>query len=522
VLLGALFGLGPHAAASPAASILASYSFEDESPSGPDTFTVFRGARGHVRLSSSYRVSGYRSVELKDEKNDGDFPELVGYFEECRAGKLFFHFTLLTTDPREELNVALAGPRFFGVEKDGIAFWLAVREGQLVHHSDSISRRLGPIAPFVWHAVDVAYDVGAGTYDLRIAREGESTPMVALRNQANAAAQPRSAVDKFSFVGDPFGDASSARYYVDDVVVGTDEAIATLPFVAPGRRRFFVDLFLAYERRLLERPRCLPVVGSEDFGVDDASPLAAAWAETCDALEDGDLDRGLRGLDALRVAAPSSGLVALSRVVALAAKHRFREASEEIALASAGWRDDPRYAAAVAYLGLKRDDLQEALEVLRDPASRVLSRARNPFLGLLGREGLDRARLEARLRGANAEAARERLEDTLLVDQYFFVQLFPGDTSSARDYALALRDRLEPHSDEGASWTERAGDACFARRDLFEARGYWEQARRAAAAREAAPAKARLDLKLADVAFLEGNHEAERRLRERHYGALRE
>ena len=44
---------------------------------------------------------------------DHDFPELQGFFPERRDGRLAFHFALLTTDPRQELNVALAGPGWF-------------------------------------------------------------------------------------------------------------------------------------------------------------------------------------------------------------------------------------------------------------------------------------------------------------------------------------------------------------------------------------------------------------------------
>ena len=98
-------------------AVLASYSFDDDVATGPDTFAIWQGARhskggrGHVRLSSAFHVSGHRSVELEDVAGDSDFPELQGYFPVRRAGQLFFHFAFLTTDPGQELNIALAGPR---------------------------------------------------------------------------------------------------------------------------------------------------------------------------------------------------------------------------------------------------------------------------------------------------------------------------------------------------------------------------------------------------------------------------
>ena len=82
-------------------AVLASYSFDDDVATGPDTFAIWQGARhskggrGHVRLSSAFHLSGHRSVELQDIAGDGDFPELQGYFPVRREGQLFFHFAFL-------------------------------------------------------------------------------------------------------------------------------------------------------------------------------------------------------------------------------------------------------------------------------------------------------------------------------------------------------------------------------------------------------------------------------------------
>src|SRR5437867_6182177 len=279
------------AAAAGSGSILASYSFEDAVATGPDTFAIFQAARhvgtgqGRVSLSSAFHVSGYRSVEIKDVAGGGDFPGLPGYFPVRTAGRLCFHFAFLTTDAKEELNVALAGPRFFQLDKDGIAFWLGTREGRLVHVSDGIPKKLFPVEAFVWYAVDVAYDLVAGTYALTIHREGQKTPVVALRDQPNTTRRPGSAVDKFSFVGSPYGDTSSVVYYVDDVVIGTDESVAQLPFVAPGRRKLFVDLFAEYQRRLRERPRCLPLTGPDDVGLSSADLADLGRAGLLDSVK---------------------------------------------------------------------------------------------------------------------------------------------------------------------------------------------------------------------------------------------
>src|SRR5262249_56379110 len=87
---------------------------------GPDTFAVFRAAHGRVGLSTAFRLSGYRSVEISDVAGNGDFSELQGYFPVQRTGRVFAHFALLTARPEEELNVALAGPNGFQPRNDGL------------------------------------------------------------------------------------------------------------------------------------------------------------------------------------------------------------------------------------------------------------------------------------------------------------------------------------------------------------------------------------------------------------------
>ena len=550
----------PAAAAGPR-SILASYSFEDVVATGPDTFAIFQAARhvgsgrGRVSLSSAFHVTGYRSVQITDVAGDGDFPELQGYFPARTAGRLFFHFAFLTTDPKEELNIALAGPRFFQMEKDGIAFWLGTREGRLVHVSDSIPKKLFPVEAFVWYAVDVAYDLVAGTYALTIHREGQETPLVALRDQPNTTRRARSAVDKFSFVGSPYGDTSSVVYYVDDVVIGTDESVAQIPFVAPGRRKLFVDLFAEYQRQLRERPRCLPLTSPDDVGLssadladlgreglmdtvkrvfagdlvelaDAARPgpsrsrqvfgAVAQWNTGCQALDAGDSRRALAHFEKASVLVPEGKIFTLSAVLALAGMKRFAEADERLLMLADG-RDDPRYAVVSAYMGLARGDLDQAEAWLRDPASRVLDREANPLLALF-RKSLP-ADLLAGLRAQLGAAFPGLLDETLVVEQYYYVQLWKGQYDAARDYALQMGERLRRAGVPASVWSERAGDAAFYRRDLSEARQLYEDAIRG---EKDSGVLMVLYLKLADIAHLSGDLETERALREHYYGALTE
>ncbi|MGH9425572.1 MAG: hypothetical protein ACRD2L_04600, partial [Terriglobia bacterium] len=247
---------------------LVSYSFDDqELATGPDTFAVFEKARGSVRMTTQVRYSGYRSLEIHDIAGDGDFPELQGYFKLRSTGKLYFHFAFMTASPFEELNIALAGPEWFSLKKNGIGFWLKTREGNLYQQSDSMPKKLLPMEAFVWYGVDVVYDISAGAYDLIIHREGQEKPLVSLQQQANASNQPGSAVDKFSFIGDTAEDRSNVTYYVDDVVIGIDEHIVQAPFVAPGRRKLFVDYWSDSQRNSRGKPVPLDIVDLSDLGV---------------------------------------------------------------------------------------------------------------------------------------------------------------------------------------------------------------------------------------------------------------
>lgn len=241
LLLSLLLWAALPASAAQPSPILVSYSWDDEkTDTGPDTFSVFRNARGNVQLSNELRVSGSQSVEIRDVAGDGDFPELQGYFPERRDGWLVVHFALLVVDPRQELNIALAGPRGFGLGRDAIAVWLSTRDGDLLHTTDSVPKRLLRLEPLTWYAIDVDYDVVRGRYDLRIFEEGGRRPVVALKDQPNAASQPGSAVSLFSFIGD-LADRSNVFYFVDDVVVASTRKVALPPFVAPGRRQFLAD-----------------------------------------------------------------------------------------------------------------------------------------------------------------------------------------------------------------------------------------------------------------------------------------
>ena len=225
----------PPSAAEPVFAVLAHHGFDGErADTGPDTFRVFEQARGRVTRTDAFRWSGEYSVEVRDVAGDGDFPELQGYFDARASGRLYAHFALLVTDPAEPFNVALAGPGGFGLRPDGLAFWLENRDGVLRHVSDGIPKKLLPLAPFTWYQFDLLVDLDRARYQLAVSEEGRDEPLVAVADQPTATAQPGSAVDKFSFIGDRGEDVSRVVYYVDDVVIGADTGAAPPPSSPPA------------------------------------------------------------------------------------------------------------------------------------------------------------------------------------------------------------------------------------------------------------------------------------------------
>jgi tetratricopeptide (TPR) repeat protein len=502
------------------ASILVRYSFDETVlDTGPDTFTVFQNAKGSVRLSTLNRLSGYQSIEIRDAAGDGDFPELQGYFQQRTSGKLFMHFALMVTNPSEELNIALAGPEWFTLRRNGIAFWLKTIDGYLCHYSDSMPKKLFAMTPFVWYVVNTAYDIDAGTYDMTIHEEGRPDPIVSVRKQPNAPSQPASAIDKFSFIGDAGSDRSAVMYYVDDVVLGVNESVTQLPFAAPGRRKLFVDYWNDYQLGRHSQPGLLPVMELSDLGFqpgdlqsirndgledvlqqalaghaaivpDGVSPASRRLLEAvissnagAAAFKSGQLEAALARFEEAARAAPAAKLHAMNSVLTLAALGKWAEADLRLQAIHMDWRDDVRFPAAAAMIGIARQDLLRAEEWLRDPAER-----------------------------ASAPSAL----DALIAEQYFYVLLWQNQADRAAQFAERMAERHRLPGLPSALWLERRGDAAFALGDSGGALRWYEDSLAAGNS----PSETRVLLKLSDVYFRLGDLQKERIHREKIYGRL--
>jgi hypothetical protein len=300
--------------------------------------------------------------------------------------------------------------------------------------------------------------------------------------------------------------------------------------MAPGRRKLFVDAFSEYQRLLRERPRCLPAADPEDFGLDpeDLGALAAAgfseslrrmlgtpgapgahpsgergperwrrvleaaslWTEGCAVLERGDAGLVL-GRFAVAVDEMFEGRVfSLFAVLALAALKRVEEADDRLALLWE-WRDEPR---------------------TRSPPHTWGSRA-GPRPRARGAAGPGPGRSTA----TRAPAATTRL--ARLTEQYYYVLLWKGVYDDAQDYVLRTVGCSGWVRLPSGFWTVRAADAFF----------YWgdtalvcELYERALEVESEHAALREIYLKLADFAYLAGDHASERRLREHYYGCFGE
>jgi tetratricopeptide (TPR) repeat protein len=533
-------------------NLLVSYSFDDgDQVTGPDTFSVFAHAKGTVSLSLASHLSGYRSVELRDVAGDGDFPELQGYFPRRDKGKLFLHFALMTATPYEELNIALAGPQWFTLRKNGIGFWLKSQEGYLCQVSDSMPKKLILLSPFVWYVVNAAYDIDHGNYDLVIHKEGQPKPVVFLTGQVNAPNQPGSAVDKFSFIGDKGEDTSNVAYYVDDVVVGIDEAVVQLPFVAPGRRKLFIDYWSESQRQLRSRPGPLEVIELSDLGIrareiqllrseglwdlllqlisgkkdrtDIPHDLSAEnnqllqavgfWRDACEAMKKGEALAALAGFEKADQLIPSGKIYGMDEVLALAALGQWQEMDARLSRIYSAWQGDLRFPVALAKIGLARQNLDGAEQWLREPAEKVPDELGRGLLRRLRSGEINEDTLEA-VRSRFPDNWVDHVRDTLIAEEYFFVFLWKNQVPEALQFAERMLARYQSLGIPSAKWQERLGDASFLMGHFSEALERYE------ASLKEGPRNPGILTKLSDVYFRLGDLEGERVYREEIYGKL--
>jgi hypothetical protein len=539
--------------------ILVSYSFDDDNiETGPDTFAVFEHGKGCVDLTDSFRFSGYNSVEISDGTGDKDFSELQGYFPTRNTGKLYIHFAFLTTDSDDFLNIALAGPKFFNLTKDGIGFWLKTKNGYLYHVSDSMPKKLFPINEFRWYLFDITYDIDKGTYDLEITEENQYSPLVKLENQKNSSNNPKSVVNIFSFVTDPFTDKSNLTYYVDDVIIAVDEEILKTKFVAPGRKKYFVDMWDEYQYKLRQKPGCLPAIHPHDFGLDDddivsletngllgyindvangkqfpkeqAKHLSTEhidilngiynWNQGCRLLAENKPAKALQMFNSSDDKLDYAPIVELSRLFSLARLKRWDEVYDGLRNLYFEGLDDQRISVAQAIIGMSNTDLGKAEQWLETPVENVPSEfgdeAINITIKRIWSGEIDKDLFNI-VKKYMPNDWLEFYEQALIAEQYFYVLLWQERNKEAAEFADKMIERLQLLSAPTSIWLQRRGDVAFYLKDYNSAKVYYE---RSLSEKGENIVDKVLFEKLSDVNYLTGDYDKERSYRERIYGSL--
>jgi len=525
--------------------LLVGYDFDARlAEVGPDTYQIFKHDYGKVALSSAYKFSGERALYIQDFADDGGFPELQGYFKTIEQGRLYFHFAFMVADINEGFNIALAGKSHFQLRKHGIGFWLDNHQGKLRHYVDEAPVDLLPLTPFLWYQVDLSYDIAGGTYDLSIVDEyGER--LVYLLDQANAVNLPGSTVNKFSFIGD-LDDEQNASYYVDDVMIYTQHETQQDDFVAPGRRKLFVDAWNDYHKQLYGKIQCLPGVETRDYGIDtdgffelvklgqlellnnllenkipevgnwkNNHTLYAIyhWQKGCGALKRKDWELAI---DYFRAAADLKGdarIYPMSLALAYAGAGKNQQADNILAGIQADWINDQRLAVAYAMVGISRNDTYSATEWLVSLALETYPDEQRDLLEPLHADHIDSNMID-RLKSYAPEDWPQFLQQAVITEQYYFALLWEKRFADAYFYATDVIEKLQNLDIQSSKWHERAADAAFYGENYTDAIEYYLSAYEINSR-----AYGNL-LKLADIYHISGDADLEREYRQRVYGVF--
>ncbi len=523
--------------------LLVGYSFDDELIEvGPDTYQIFKNNANKVALSSAYKFSGYRALKIQDTAHDGDFPELQGYFKTLFDGKLFFHFALMVADTNERFNIALAGKSHFRMEKHGIGFWIDNIDGTLRHYVDNHPVDLFPLTPFLWYQIDLSYDIGAGEYDLIINNEyGDN--LVSLKHQKNAVNSPGSTVNMFSFIGD-LGDRGNASYYVDDIMIYSQDDVLQDKLVAPGRRKLFIDSWDDYHIKLYGSIQCIPGVKAIDFGIDtdtffdlvkqghldllnrllekewpeikgwkDNNYLHAiyTWQKGCGALKNKQWQLAIDFFRKAHNLVPNGRIYSMSLALAYTGAGKYQQADNLLAGMQGDWMSDKRLAVAYAMTGITRNDTHSATEWLSSLAFDTYRQDLLEFIEPL-HAGLIDKNMIARLKNYAPDDWPSYLQQAIISEQYYFALLWEKRYEEAFSYAIDIIAKLTTLDIQSSKWNERAADAAFYNKTYHDAIDYYQMALKINNSCYVNY------LKLADVYHLTGDVSLEREFRQRVYG----
>jgi tetratricopeptide (TPR) repeat protein len=204
------------------------------------------------------------------------------------------------------------------------------------------------------------------------------------------------------------------------------------------------------------------------------------WKRGCEAAAQDNYKAARKLFDEAAHEAPGAPLYEVSAILTAAVLQDFTEADERWSRARDRWRNDIRSGIILALLGLAHKNFDDAEAWMREPASNLVR--------------------------ATSEA---------IAGQYYYVLVWKGRYTEARDYAGQMVAFLKRQNAPASIWLERTGDALFFEQDYRQAGQFYEQAL------QADPKNTVTYLKLSDVWFQLGDREKERFYREGVYGALK-
>ena len=192
-----------------------------------------------------------------------------------------------------------------------------------------------------------------------------------------------------------------------------------------------------------------------------------SWRAGNDDLNSGNAALALDRFENAARLVPDGKIYAMNAVLSLAALGQWEQVDARLGRIYPDWRDDIRFPAAAAMIGIARQDL--------------------------------------------AEAERWLPGQELLADQYFYVLLWQRKIAEAEQFAERMMNRYRT-----SIWIERLGDAAFMSGDYGSALRRYEES----LSIDEKHRETRVLLKLSDVYFRLGDLDKERLYREMIFGKM--
>jgi len=470
---------------------------------------------------------------------------LQGYFPEQKSGLVRFRLKFLIANQSNLFNVALVGKDRYKLSPQGINFWLIYQDGWLKHKSDAVAKNLFQPNLYEWYALDALLDLNKSTYSLRIAREDGATAISVEDQRFAGGASPEHSLKEYSFVGD-LADTQAADFYVDDVLLTTSNDTKLPKMVAPGRRRYFFEIWDEYHHQLQGKLQCLPAKNLEDFGIFNreyaalasnnqleilhrltrenpnvakpdewqSSPELAAivdWKRACEAIEKDKPVQAQTFIAQALAKKPAAYIFQLTSLIVDAATTTDLSALYSRAYSLPQQGNEVRNEIALAMIAFhvqKNESVNHARTTNTALANLDrLSEQDAKQLQSLGMQAISSDYI-GHLKRYMPESWEQYLQSMLVLEQQYYSYLWQGNYSEAHTLASRVAEKLAVHSVAPGIWQERQADGAYLSKDIETALDLYNRL---------VPASLSSVLKMADLYHMQGDLASEKSLRESIY-----